>query len=116
MFANNQTSWCNFESKWALALQRTVRHKGAEEGALGKPPKLAPVGKVAAKNTISQAPPIQIPKIPDKNPKNPRHKGAEEESALGKPPKLRPVGKVTAKIMIPQTPTHLCFEIKKSQT
>ena len=50
MFANNQTSCCNFESKWALALQRTVRHKGAEEeGALGKPPKLAPVGKVAAK-------------------------------------------------------------------
>ena len=42
-----------------MALQRTVRHKGAEEeGALGKPPKLAPVGKVAAKNTILQTPPI----------------------------------------------------------
>ena len=69
MFANNQTSGCNFESKWALEVQRTVRHKGAEEGALGKPPKLRPVGKVAdVKNTIPQTPfhlcfEIKIPDI-----------------------------------------------------
>ena len=43
MFANNQrVQFCE------QALQRTVRHKGAEEVAPGAKLNLAPVGKVAA--------------------------------------------------------------------